>query len=55
MTAANDQLDSGKEEEEDAEEEGAPLLPEGRVHIRGYRSNPFGTFEIESGMLHCQR
>ena len=60
-TAANDRLDSGKKEEDAAEENGAPLLPEGRIHVRGYGTNRFGTFEIvgsfdlESGMLHCQR
>lgn len=39
----------------------ALLLPEGRIHVRGYGTNRFGTFEIvgsldcESGMLHVQR
>lgn len=38
-----------------------PLLPESRVHVRGYGTNQFGTYEIigsldpETGALQCQR
>ena len=45
----------------DEEREKTLLLPDGRIHVRGYGTNRFGTFEImgsfnlENGVLHCQR
>jgi hypothetical protein len=56
-TDAVDKVESG----EGGEYNEKLALPEGRIHVRGYGTNRFGTFEIvgsldlESGMLHCQR
>lgn len=62
-STANDQLAEGKEGDAATsnEQENSLLLPEGRIHVRGYGTNRFGTFEIvgsldvDTGMLHCQR
>ena len=60
---ANETLDESgtREEMEEEKRENDMTLPKGRVHVRGYGTNRFGTFEIvgsldwKSGMLHCQR
>ena len=62
---ANELLDEkGSTNVDDAKKEDGdkkPLLPESFIHVRGYGTNRFGTFEIigsldpETGMLSCQR
>jgi len=62
-STANDQLAEGKEGDATTtnKQENSLLLPEGRIHVRGYGTNRFGTFEIvgsldvDTGILHCQR
>eukprot|EP00804_Cyclotella_cryptica_P028642 CCRYP_008164-RA/>CCRYP_008164-RA protein AED:0.21 eAED:0.21 QI:406/0.8/0.66/1/0.8/0.66/6/422/991 len=64
-SAANDLLISpgDGETDESKQEDDAKLLllPKGKIHVRGYGTNRFGTFEIvgsfdpKNGMLHCQR
>jgi len=62
---ANELLDEkGSTNVDDGKKEGGdkkPLLPESFIHVRGYGTNRFGTFEIigsldpETGILSCQR
>ena len=52
-------VESKDEAEGDGEPE-LPLLPKGRIHVRGYGTDRFGTFEIvgslnpNTGTLQCQ-
>jgi hypothetical protein len=64
-SAANDLLiaagDGETDESKQEDDANHLLLPKGRIHVRGYGTNRFGTFEIvgsfdpKNGMLHCQR
>ena len=63
--AANDMLmaagDGDTNESKQEDDSNHLLLPKGRIHVRGFGTNRFGTFEIvgsfdpKNGMLHCQR
>eukprot|EP00970_Alexandrium_tamarense_P010455 scaffold2112_cov172-Alexandrium_tamarense.AAC.2 len=62
-SAANDMLNNDNDTDADSskKDDNQFLLPKGRLHVRGYGTNRFGTFEIVGSynpateMLHCQR